>query len=300
MTRQSDKCEYGVAISHADKVLFPRDRITKHDLVSYYGRVADVILPHIQGRPLTLERFPADIDAKGFIQQSRGDHFPEWLPGTVIEHGGDTGAIAHVLCHEPCHLRYLANQDTITLHAWLSRQEQLGCPDKLILDLDPPDGGFEVVRWAASRVRRVVEQTGLTAFVKTTGSRGVHVVVPLCPDAGFERVRAAATRLAEHLVRLHPDQLTLAHRKDKRGGRLYLDVLRNAFGQTAVAPYAVRARAGAPVAVPVTWSELADPELGPQSFTIENMPARLDSIGDPWADIQDYAGSLTFLERAVV
>lgn len=287
-----------VDLTHPDKVLFPDTGVTKADLLAYYETVADVLLDHIHDRPLTLQRFPRGINADGFFQQNRS-HFPDRFAGVRLGQGCSTGTIDHVLCNDVRTLRYLVNLDTITIHAWLSRWGSPSRPDQIVFDLDPPDDGFDAVRRGADHLRRALERAGLTPFVKTTGSRGVHVVAPLCPRAGFDRVRSAARGLAERLVRAYPDQLTLEHRKVKRGGRLYLDVLRNAFGQTAVAPYGVRARPGAPVATPLDWPELADPAVGPRSFTVANLPARLRERDDPWSGMQEYAVSVDRLEYSL-
>ncbi len=288
-----------VPFSHPDKVLFPDDGLTKADLADYYRRVAPVMLPHLAERPLTLHRFPDGIGADGFYQQNRSDHFPDWLPGRRLDHGGDTGEVHHILCQRPADLVYLAGQGTLTLHAWLSHADRPQRPDQLVFDLDPPGGDFEPVRQAARQVRDALRQAGLTPFLKTTGSRGLHVVAPLKPVADFDRVRRACRRLSDHLAARHPDQLTTEQRKNKRRGRLYLDIQRNAFGQTAVAPYAVRARPGAPVATPLDWHELDDPALGPRRYTLGNLFRRLGQKDDPWAGMARHAADPAVLEHAL-
>jgi bifunctional non-homologous end joining protein LigD len=187
---------------------------------------------------------------------------------------------------------YLANQAAITLHGWLSRLPEPERPDRLIFDLDPPDEDFEPVRKAADQVRGLMEVVGLSPHVMTTGSRGLHVVAPIRPEHPFDHVREFAAEMAGALAHAHSGQLTTEQRRDKRGGRLYLDVMRNAYGQTAVLPYSVRARPGAPVATPLDWDELTRTEIGPRSYTLENVLRRLGQKPDPWADIARHAAGI--------
>ncbi|ASK35726.1 non-homologous end-joining DNA ligase [Alloalcanivorax mobilis] len=289
---------HDIAVSHADKALFPEPKITKQALAEYYRRVAPVMLPHIKGRPLTLHRFPDGIGEDGFFQQARGRYFPEWLPARTIEHGGDTGEVTHVLCEHSADLVYLAGQAAIALHAWPSRQPELDKPSQLIFDLDPPGQDFEPVRQAALQLGQWLRERNITPFVKTTGSRGLHVVVPLEPELDFDRARDLARDMAAQLAHQHADTLTLEQRKDKRKGRLYLDIMRNAFGQTAVAPYSVRALPGAPVATPLEWSELDDARLTARRYTVANLFRRLGQRQDPWHRMEDQAVGAAALRKA--
>lgn len=288
---------YLVELSSDDKPFFPDDHLTKGDLIDYYDRIAETMLPHLRDRPLTLHRFPDGIAGEGFFQQARGDYFPDWLEGLDVDHGGDTGRVTHILCDHRAALVYLANQGTITLHAWLSRRDQLRCPDQIIFDLDPPGDDFEPVRRGARLVKAGMEAAGLVPFLKTTGSRGLHVVAPIRPEAEFGQVRELAKKLAARLADAHPDELTTEQRKNKRRGRLYLDIMRNVFGQTAVAPWSVRAKPGAPVATPLAWRELDDPELGPRSFTVTNVFRRLGQRRDPWAGMTRHAVAPATVEQ---
>ena len=181
----------------------------------------------------------------------------------------------------------------VTPHTWLSRVDRLDCPDQLIFDLDPPRGDLDAVRTAARALREILEEVGLVAFVKSTGSRGLHVVSPLDRSANFDAVRGFARDVAEVVAARDPARLTTEQRKEKRRGRLYLDTARNAYAQTAVAPYAVRARPGAPVAVPLTWDEVGRKDFHPERYTVENVFRRLSRKGDPWADIGRRARSLS-------
>lgn len=291
---------YSVELSNTDNVLFPDSGITKGDLIAYYRRIADVMLPHVKDRPLTLHRFPDGIDASGFYQQRVSDYFPGWIQ-TCETPRADSGddAIEHVLCNNQATLAYLANQAAITLHGWLSRTPEVGHPDRLIFDLDPPDDDFAGVRRAARQVSELMQSIGLTPFAMTTGSRGIHVVAPLRVDSDFDEVRNLARDMASRLEKQHPDKLTTEQRKEKREGRIYLDIMRNAYGQTSVMPYAVRARPGAPVATPLDLDELDDSSLDPRGWRLGNIHRRLGQKDDPWADIQRHASSVNRAREAM-
>ncbi len=278
---------HDLVITHPEKILFPKDGITKRDLVDYYRRVAPVALPHWRDRPLTMQRFPDGIGKKGFFQKDLPDHFPDWIDRIELPKEG--GTVTHVLANRPATLVYLANQGCITAHLAPARADRPDRPDRLILDLDPGDDDFARVQRAAGWLKDLLDGLDAPSFVQTTGSRGLHVVLALDRSAGFDEARTLARDLAEHLVRAHPDDLTLEQRKEKRGSRVYLDVMRNAYGQTAVAPYAVRARNGAGIATPLDWSEALDPALGPARYTMRNIFRRLGQKSDPWAKIDAHA-----------
>jgi bifunctional non-homologous end joining protein LigD len=281
-----------VEISNPGKVLFPRDGITKGELAAYYERVSPWMLPHVKGRPLSLQRFPAGIGERGFFHKDAPDYFPDWV-GRVeaAKHGG---TVTHAIAKNADTLVYLANQNTITPHVWLSRADRLQQPDRLVVDLDPPPGSdFAAVRRAARRTGDLVRELGLEPFAQVTGSKGVHVWVPLRRRAKFEDVRAFAGQVARVLADRHPNELTTEFRKAKRGGRILVDIARNNYAQTAVPPYAVRPRPGAPVATPIDWVELSDSSLRPDRWTIKNVLRRLDAEGDPWSEIGAHARGLS-------
>lgn len=280
-----------VEITHPDKVLFPgAPAFTKRDLIEYYRRVADTMLPYLAGRPLTLQRFPDGIAGEGFFQKEIPDYFPEWVARVTVPKTG--GSVTQVLCENAATLVYLAEQACITPHAWLSRADRPRHPDRLIFDLDPPDDGFERVRAAAGLMRALLRDLGLTSYAMTTGSRGLHVTVPLDRAADFDAVRGFAREVAAVLARRHPRDLTTEARLAKRHGRLYLDTTRNAYAQTGVAPYAVRARPGAPVATPLTWEELEERGLDARRYRLDNLFQRLDRRGDAWRGIARHVQSL--------
>jgi bifunctional non-homologous end joining protein LigD len=286
-----------IEVSNAGKVLFPDAGITKGDLAGYYRRVAATMLPHIRDRPLNLHRFPDGIDAEGFYQQNVPDYFPAWIARARLPK--QDGVVEHCLCNDAATLVYLAGQACITPHAWLARAGHPRQPDRMVFDLDPPDGEFEPVRFAAHTIRTVLEDIGITGFVMTTGSRGMHVTVPLDAGADFDTVRDFARRVASVAATRAPQRLTTEQRKGKRHGRLYLDIMRNAYGQTAVAPYAVRAKPGAPVATPLEWDELDDTKLRSNSHRIGNLFDRLARRQDPWRRIGRHAVSIKAHEAAL-
>ena len=280
-----------VEIGNADKVLFPDVGVTKGDLADYYADIAVTMLPHLEGRPVTMQRFPEGIGEDGFYQKKAPDHFPDWVRRVSIEVEERDESQPQVVCDDAATLLYLVDQACITPHVWLSRADALHHPNRLIFDLDPPSDDFAPVRFAARQLRDTLDEVGLAPFVMTTGSQGAHVVVPLDGAAPFDTVRAFAKDLAEVVAARHPERLTTAVRKNKRQGRLFLDYLRNSYAQNSVAPYAVRPIPGAPVATPLNWDELGG-DLHSQTYTLDNIPRRMGQKTDPWADIQDEACAL--------
>lgn len=276
-----------IELSHLDRPLFPEAGLAKRDLVDYYDRIADTMLPYLRDRPLSLQRFPEGIGQQGFYQKEAPAYYPAWIERVAVRLKESGERQPQLLCQDRASLVYLANQDCVTLHPWLSRRDALDRPDRLVFDLDPPDGpeGFALVLRAAKGLREILEARGLRPFVMTTGSRGLHVVLALDGSADFDASRAFARARAEELAAREPEAFTTEVRKAKREGRLFLDSLNNAYGQTTVAPYAVRARPGAPVATPLDWSELDRSGLGPQSYHIGNLFRRLGQKADPWREL---------------
>jgi bifunctional non-homologous end joining protein LigD len=267
-----------VTISRPDKILFPDDQVTKADLVAYYRDVAPTMLPHLRGRALMLERYPDGIGAHRIMQKEASDYFPDWLHRAELPK--QDGTVTHVVCDNEATLLYLANQACISLHRWLSKADRPEHPDLLIFDLDPAGDDFAEVKYAAKLLHGLLDELGLPCTAMTTGSRGLHVLVALDRRSDFDEVREFAHHVADVLAARHPDRLTTEPRKQARRGRLYLDVQRNAYAQTAIAPYSVRPLPGAPVAAPIAWPELDDSELTPRRWTIKTIGARLPA--DPW------------------
>jgi len=279
-----------VRITHPDRLMFPRDGITKLDLATYYRDVARAMVRHARDRPIAMQRFNDGIEGEAFFQKEIPRGAPDWIRSVRVRKEG--GTVRHPLANDAAALVWLANQNCITPHLWTSRADRLERPDRMIFDLDPSEGGdFALVKRTALELADVLRAAGCEPFAMTTGSRGLHVVVPLRRRAGFDQVFEAARAVAEELARRHPDELTTAFRKNRREGRLFVDVLRNRWAQTAVAPYAVRPRPGGPVATPVRWEEVEGLESA-DHFRLHDVLDRLDRDGDPWERIAAAAGRL--------
>ncbi len=281
-------------VSNPDKVIFPEAGLTKRDLVGYYERVAEVMLPHIKGRPLTLQRFPNGIDAKGFMQKNVGKHFPEFIERVPVTH--QSRETVYAVIHDAEGLCYLANQGTVTFHIWTTRQPELHHPDHIVFDLDPPKGGFEGARAAAKDVRAMLDELSIESVVCATGSSGYHVVFPVRPDHDLAEVGRFCRLVAELLSRRHPDRLTTEFRKKNRKGRVFVDWLRNRPGQTVACPWTLRPRPGAPFVVPLDWDELDD--TAPDDHRLAGLDRRLDH-GDPYAKLSpiDLSSALADVTR---
>ena len=266
-------------LTHPEKVLFPKSGATKRDLVDYYARVAETALAHWRGRPVSMERYPDGVEEEGFFQKNAPDYFPDWIKRFELPKEG--GTVEHVVTDDAATMAYLAAQGCITPHLGLSRVDRVEHPDRLIFDLDPSDDDFAKVREGARRLKDLLDRIEAPAFIQTTGSRGFHIVVPLDRTDDFDAARAVAQDIAKRLAGEAPERLTVEQRKDKRGRRVFVDWLRNAYGQTAVAPYAVRARPDAPIATPLEWDEALG-DTGPQDYRLGNIFRRLAQKGDPW------------------
>lgn len=276
--------------SNEDRVYFPHDGITKADLISYYRKVAEVMLPHLRERPLSFQRFPSGIDKQGFFQKDAPEHYPEWMTRIPMKKKG--GRNHHVVADKPATLAYLANNGVITIHSALSKGPDLTIPDRVIFDLDPSVDDFALIQRAAEIVREVLEDLGLATYLQTTGSRGLHVVSPIKQEHPFETVAAFSKKVAQVVVARDPDSFTIERLKENRGDRLLIDYFRNAYAQTSVAPYSVRAKAGAPVATPIEWDELYRLPQDAATFTLASVPKRLTAKGDPWKTMTRRSRSL--------
>ena len=278
-------------ITHPEKVLFPEDGITKGELASYYEAIAPLMLPHVRGRPVTMERYPAGIGAKGFMHKDVSKGFPEWLER--VEVPKKDGTVHHPIVRDTRSLLWIANQNCITPHVWTSRAPRLYRPDICVFDLDPSkDNEPDVLRTAALRVRDLLSELGLTSWVKTSGSKGFHIVVPLDGRAGFGDVARFAGHVGRMLVARHPDALTQEFSKKDRAGRIYVDTGRNGYSATVAAAYAVRPKAGAPISAPCTWQEIERGSVGPRTFTLRTMAERAADVGDVWSDMRRHRWSL--------
>jgi bifunctional non-homologous end joining protein LigD len=277
-------------ITHPEKVLFPEDGITKGDLAAYYQMVAPVMLPHIHARPVTMERYPAGIGKKGFWQKDVVKGFPAWLER--VEVPKKDGTVNHPLITDTRSLLWVANQNTITPHVWTSRAPNLMHPDVGVFDLDPSRDDPEVLRAASVALRDLLEDLGLPCWIKTSGSKGFHIVTSLDGKTPMGEAAGFAHGVARLLVERYPKQLTLEFHKKDRAGRILVDTGRNDYSATFAAAYAVRPKNGAPVSAPCTWDEVIRGDVGPATFTVRNMAARVDKVGDVWADLKKRRHSL--------
>lgn len=279
-----------VVITHPDKLLFPDERITKGELATYYETVAPVMLPHLRARPVTLERYHRGIGAPGFFQKDISKGFPDWLER--VEVPKKNGTVHHALVGDVRSLLWLANQNCITPHVWTSRAPNLYQPDVCVFDLDPSEDEPDVLCTAALGLRDLLNELRLSSWVKTSGSKGFHIIVALDGEAGFGDVARFAYDVGATLVTRDPQHLTQEFSKADRGGRILIDTGRNGYSATFAAAYAVRAKPGAPVSAPCTWDELERGEIGPRTFTLRTMAARIADVGDLWSDLDRYRSSL--------
>ncbi|MBD3166634.1 ATP-dependent DNA ligase [bacterium] len=282
-----------IETSREDKVLFPDSGITKGDLVEYYEKVADTLLPYLEERPVTMKRYPEGINGFNFFQKDKPDHFPDWIETETVPK--EDGTVDHVIVNDLATLVYLVQQACITPHVWLGTRDDLRHPDRMILDLDPPGDrteDFALVREAALDLQAGFKAMELPLYVMTSGSKGLHLWTSLDRTADYDTVRGFGEQLAEALSDAKPDRYTVAKRKDQRKGRLFIDYLRNSYAQTSAPPYAVRARPGAPVATPLDWNEVTS-DLGPRRYTVKNLLRRLGQKGDPWKGMERRAVALT-------
>jgi len=279
-------------ITHPEKVLFPDEGITKGEIAAYYQTIAPVLLPHIRNRPVTMERYPAGIGKKGFWQKDVSKGFPEWLQRVAVPK--KDGTVHHPLVTDVRSLLWVVNQNTITPHVWVTRVPDLYHPDVCVFDLDPSrDDEPEVLRTATLALRALLDELGLPSWVKTTGSKGFHIVVPLDGSARTDEVERFAHTVGRLMVARDPDHLTQEFSKADRGGRILVDTGRNGYSATFATAYAVRAKAGAPVSAPCTWEEVERGEVLPRSFTVRTLPERVARVGDLWSDLKRRGRSLT-------
>jgi len=271
-------------ISHPEKILFPADGITKGELASYYEMIAPLMLPHLRGRPITMERFHRGIAAPGFFQKDVVKGFPEWLER--VEVPKKDGTVHHPIANDERSLLWLANQNSITIHVWPSRTPNLYYPDICVFDLDPANEDEpERLRDAALLVRDFLSELGLTSWIKTSGSKGFHIAVPLDGKSDFGVVARFSHGVGRTLVKRDPENLTQEFSKVDRAGKILVDTGRNGYSATFAATYTVRAKPSAPVSAPCTWEEVEAGEVGPKTFTLRGMKERVTELGDIWADL---------------
>jgi bifunctional non-homologous end joining protein LigD len=268
-------------LSNLSKVFWPDEGYTKEDLLKYYYRVSPVLIRYLDARPMNLERYPDGIGGKSFYQKDTPDHFPDWIKTTTIKSENTEGKEnRYVVCDTQETLVYLANLACIPLHPWSSRISSIDNPDFVILDLDPdPKIPFAQVCQFALKIRDVLEQLQLQSFPKTSGSKGIHILIPIQPEYPYPIVRHFAEIVARMSVHGLREVATIERSMERRKGRIYVDYLQNGKGKTVVSPYCLRPRPGAPVSTPLTWDEVSS-GVRPDTFNIKSIFRRLESKGD--------------------
>jgi bifunctional non-homologous end joining protein LigD len=283
----------GPKLANPTKVLFPRDGITKREIWDYYTAIAPQMLPHMAGRPLTLQRYPNGIDEAEWYQQNAPDKTPDFV--RLVDSGPRHDHKKRIVCDNVETLQWLANLAALTMHGWSAHvtpqatsraaiDHELGQPDYVVLDLDPGDGPWSHLVDVARHVHALLDALKLRSFVKTSGKRGVHVLVPIAHGPTHDEVTGFAEQIARAVTKVLPKIATVERMKDKRGGKLYVDYGQNGEGKTVVLPYTIRARDGAVVSTPIEWDEL-DEELDPTRFTIRTVLDRVRERGDLYAGI---------------
>jgi len=273
-----------LTLSNLDKMMWPEENITKAHLIKYYLDLAPVLLPYIRNRPLVMKRYPDGIQGDFFYQKECPDYAPDWVETYSVKHTHKV--INYIVCNDTPTLAWMAGQGCLEIHAWLSRVDEIDCPDLAVFDLDPAEGvSFSAVKQVALIVRGVLEQFEIIGFPKTSGSSGMHVFIPLEADYSFTRVTEAMKYLAELILRAYPDLVTVERSKAKRKGKVYLDYLQNGRGKTMAFPYSLRPLPGAPVSTPLTWDEVEYQDFNHACYNMQNISQRINRFGDPYSDI---------------
>lgn len=282
-----------IALTNEEKIFFPKSRISKGQLLAYYQTIAPHCIPLIANHPIAMNRFPDGIDQEGFYQKNADEYYPSWIKTAAIKQLNQDVLTNYVLCNDAATLIYIINQGTITLHTWLSTAQKKNYPDRMVFDLDPPDEQhWPLVKKTARALKKLLESYHVHPFVMTTGSKGLHVVVPLKQTNTFATVHEFAHHIAQEVIRKNSEQLTLDIRKEHRKNKLLIDIERNRWAQLTVAPYSVRAKEGAPIAAPLDWSALKNNRLHPQYYTINNIHTYLKRSGNPWRDFYSCARAI--------
>lgn len=282
----------GIALTHADKLLYPEAHLAKRDLAKYYEAVADWILPQLANRPLTLVRCPNGWNQQCFYQKNADESVDAAIERVAVK--TSDGPARYMMANSLSALVALTQRGVLEIHPWGSSRPKLQSPDRIVFDFDPDDDlAWAQVVEAVSLIRALLDEIGLQGFLKTTGGKGLHVVVPIRPTRGWDEIKGFSKAVAEFLVRTFPDRFTDKITKSRRRGKIFIDYLRNAEGATAIAAYAVRARANAPVATPIDWTEL-DREVRYDYFNVRNIPQRLARMKrDPWSGFFELKQSVT-------
>lgn len=286
-----------ISVSSLDKIWFKRSKITKGEIIAYYAQMAKFQIQLIKNHLLTMQRYPDGINGEAFYQKNANNYFPAWIKTEpVVKSEG--GIVNYVVAVNEQTIVYLVNQATLTLHYWLSKYKKLHYPDRMIFDLDPSVNNFARVKAAAFLIKKICNELELPCYVMTTGSRGIHIYVPLKSGHTFEDVDIVTSFIARKMIKEQPKEFTLELRKEKRGTKIFIDILRNRYNATSVVPYSVRSYEKAPVAMPLWWDEI-DVKLTAQSFNIHNALAHLKKVGNPWKTMNVNAVSLKKLIKKI-
>lgn len=258
----------GIEISHPDKLIFPKAKITKLEMIQYYETVADELLPYIKNRPLTLYRFPDGVEKSGFYQKNASDYFPDFIKTIQIK--TEDGENTQIICNSKKTLIYLANQGTVSFHIWLSTKDKIDNPDKVVFDLDPPKNSFEKVKEGAIIAGAFLRKKGIEPNLMTTGQNGLHVWYKIRRTDTFDELKPKLKKMAEELEKQNPSLFTTALRKNKRDGKIFIDYLRNAYAQTSVSPFSLRPNEKGGIAMPIDWRDLKNIKSADQ-FNLKKM-----------------------------
>jgi bifunctional non-homologous end joining protein LigD len=289
-----------ILLSKLDKTFFPASGITKRDIIDYYRKIWGEVEPHTGNRPMVLQRFPDGIEGEGFYQKKVPVYFPDWINTISVDVKKGNTKEEYVNCDSEETITYLADQGVLTMHLWLSKKNNLNKPDRLAFDFDPSDDDFEKVRNAALTLGKVLDSAGIVSYPMTTGSRGLHVIIPIKPEEEFDKVREVAKKIAVKIVERDEQNFTTETSKSKRKDKVFIDYLRNAYGQTMVMPYSIRPLEEAPVAVPIEWDEIKDKDLHPRKYTIKNIFRRVSRKEDPWKGIDKNQFRLKDIEEKML
>jgi bifunctional non-homologous end joining protein LigD len=289
-----------VRLSSADRVLFPEDGVTKGDLWDYYAAVAPTLVPHLRGRPFTMKRFREGAAGGFFFQKDAPKGMPSWVPTKRFRtwpREGESRLVDFPVVNDEIALLWMVQMHCIDMNAWYSRVDRPERPDFVLFDLDPPDGEFRLGVRVAHLVRAVLEELGLSSYVKTSGADGVHLLVPIVRRSSYEVTREFAEGVSSVLAERHPGLVTTEWRKAKRQG-VFLDARQNGWGKTIASAYSVRPRPGAPVSMPLRWEELTE-DVSPRDFGMAEALARIERHGDLFRPVLEQAQALAPARRAL-
>lgn len=290
--------DHEVKLTNLDKLIWP-EGLTKAHLVKYYWEIAPYLLPHLYNRPLVMKRYPNGLAGEAFYQKECPDYAPDWIKRHPVEHSEKV--VNYIVCNDTATLVWLANQGCLEMHPWLSRIENVECPDLAVMDLDPAAGAtFKDVLKIALLVKEALAQFNLHSYPKTSGATGLHIFVPIKPGYAHQTVTKAMQYIADLIVKINPEKATIERKVVKRKAKVYLDYLQNGRGKTMAFQYSLRPLPGAPVSTPLAWEEVESLNIAPGAFSIHNIFSRIKEVGDLYDDLLSYKQPLdTLLDLAI-